>query len=253
MNFLTSLKYRIAPPTAKQIQTSIVSAQDALIKEARTIVAAPTPNDEHADRLMRLGFTSSTQVSERLKQRKEATEKLARIAECEAAAMKYPGFRYVEGEVMDAVCKQYGLLIGGVDRYMGEVPEWAANAIERSGIVKTGWGSMYTWMDLDGQKNTFEPDFYSYEKSEAQDFVDRLNRGSSVARRLYELVRTTDRPLLIAAPKRQMRVNPGERIEGNRIVVRDPIVMIKEGSGYVVLAAWDEEGRDPRILNPASN
>jgi hypothetical protein len=60
--------------------------------------------------------------------------------------------------------------------------------------------------------------------------------------------------LMIAAPQKDMRIDFDERVDENgNIVVQDPIVCLQVNGGYIVLAAWGEEGQDPQVFNVTNN
>ena len=231
--------------SAKRIQRTIRDRQDALVREARSIIddVGAVATDEHADRLRRLGFAGSNAVREQDRLRSNAEKMRTDMERQEEYAMKYPGFRFVAEAVMKAVCAKYKLVIGGVDRYLGDVPEWAAKVVERSGIPTHAY-NVYNVYSVGFFMEAKVNSFLTF--SEAEKYRERYTNVSHFKVR-------HEPNLLIAAPKRLMRIKANEEVRGHRIVRRDPIVMVEVPGGYIVLAAWDEEGRDPRILNAGNN
>lgn len=222
---------------ARTIQRRILSKQDELVREARALANADTSrHDAHLERLRSLGFTNVEEV--RRESNALTRKNLVRqtLEQQEEYALKYPGFRFVATAVMEEVCAQYGLVIGAVDRYLGQVPEWAAKVISESGVMgDLVWRVWYRSSLL-----------HQYESQE--EIPARYLKDPDLT------IRGEHRhALLIAAPRRNMLVRANEEVRNHRIVRKDPIVMIAVPGGYIVLAAWDEEGRDPRILNPANN
>lgn len=233
--------------TAKTIQRSLVRKQEALIAEAKDIIrqAEQAETDEHAQLVEKLGFVSSVEVRKRKEKEEEARKRMAAVKANEEVAMKYPGFRFVSKKVMEDVCKDYGLVLGGIDRYTGTVPKWAAKAIAESGIMKEAEvlmgrtlvrGEHYVHHVFNGEPNDA---YYRHE------FARNPHTFWIEKRMMPEL--------LIAAPKKMMLLRAGEEVRGYQIVKRDPIVCFAVSGGYVVIAAWDEEGRDPRIINTQNN
>jgi hypothetical protein len=239
--------------TAEMIQREIVEKQDALLSDALSIIqkAAAKDASAKASRLKALGFTSTKEVASA--EELEKVEKAAKVVSDadQEAATKYPGFKFISKDVMTEVCAKYGLVLGGVDRYKGEVPDWALAAIERSGVVKKAFEgqrlstrlgmvgdalkSFSVWVDSHsfvGEPTGWARDHYS---KDGYRIVERSN-------------------LLIAAPAKEMVVHPYEKVENGRIIqVKDPIVCVEVSGGYVVLAAWGEEGQDPRVFNSNLN
>lgn len=236
--------------TARTIQRDIVKRQDALLEQSRTIAkkaSKVSDLDEHAQRLVRLGFTHAHELRERSRIIDDSAKYAADTIHADEAARKYPGFRFVSSKVMNDVCKDYGLVITTVDRYLGRVPDFAAKAIENSGIIKSGFEVICQY-SLGG--SAYREGFYDTE-AEAKNSIRHKYVGLNSPR--YSVRPAMSHVLHIAAPSKAVRLNDHEEIVGNRIVKKDPIVMVNVSGGYVVLTAWDEEGRDPRILNPASN
>jgi hypothetical protein len=62
----------------------------------------------------------------------------------------------------------------------------------------------------------------------------------------------------IAAPKNQMIINPGDRVDGVEIKevphVPDPIVLWPiEDNFYLIVTAWGDEASDPLVVNHKMN
>lgn len=230
--------------TAEMIQMEIIDRQDELMKEVYDILRSPQedPDKHKADRLLAMGFSAAQGMAEELKKREKQSNAEKQLAYERKHALKYPGLRFILKEVMESVCAKYGLTIGGTDRYTGSVPNWAIDAIEKTGLVKGTWGYRIE-----------EPHFRSplspcKSKEEAEKRAASARMGGNNWQVAYET------NLLIAAPSDQMIVYQGERAERGIIMpVSDPIVCIKKDGGYIILAAWGEEGSDPRVFNTANN
>jgi hypothetical protein len=231
--------------SAEQIQREILVTQDKVVAEAKALIASASTREKSskAERLKALGFIASKDVAEsdelKAKERAAATIKAAE----EGATLQYPGFKFVSKDVMNTILKKYGLVIAGVERYKGEVPDWALSVIERSGVVKTMYESR--WWCI----NEWVLDYSFDSHKEATDYIDRrLAAGSKQVRRVE-----TRSNLLIAAPAREMIVLRHEEVVEGRIRVKDPIVCVEVPHGYVVVAAWGEEGQDPGVFNANVN
>jgi hypothetical protein len=128
-----------------------------------------------------------------------------------------------------------------VDRYKGEVPDWALTAIVNSGIEVNEY-SVLVHTSVGSYTKVYE------HKQAAEDYANECKMGGN-----WTHVGKRSR-FLIAAPISDMEVRRNERVENGRIVkVEDPIVCVEVSGGYVVLAAWGEEGQDPRVFNSNLN
>lgn len=236
--------------SAKTIQKELVARQKAVLQEARALVAQPAEAPDQAERLLKLGFTQANVVREADQDKRGILE--MRIRMQADMALRYPGFRFVESEVMHAVCEKYKLVIGGVDRYLGDVPEFALRTIEGCGLLSPRY-----WVMQNALKNWFPTQVRVKSYLNEEDAKAAANKHNARIANTWEDSQSVqiapEHLLLIAAPQKLMRLNRNEEVRGNRIVRRDPIVMIEMPEGYLVITAWDEEGRDPRILNASNN
>lgn len=236
----------------------MLSAQEALVKEANDILEKAKDGSEKARKLKEAGFIKAKGV-EVLAMAEEAA---AQKQMFERYSVEYPGLKFIPDKAMDDVCRKYGLVIGEVSRYKGEVPSWALDVIHgNKHLLKKHLRRIPSGERMDGMRVAFGwptkrygvisdsiPN-YSYSRV-------RTDSGKEVTvgtyRRMYEV---TGGELLISAPISQMELREREYISGNRIMVepKDPIVSIKVEGGYIVLAAWGEEGQDTRVFNVNNN
>lgn len=255
--------------SAEEIQTDLSRRTDAALDQAIATLMAPSPVTERAKRLERLGF-SGHKDAEAMRQHDEKV----RLAEAKQAvfrkyAEKYPTLKFVTTEDMREVCRKYGLLLGQIHRYTGDVPDWAMDRIEQCGVPifqysvhvdasevpKDGVSEQYVAREI-GIARRFSMAFglpggyygstvmiHTYNKELAEALVGGWKTN----------IQKTN-TLMIAAPVAQMKLHPSEEVRIGEIVQpKDPIVCFCVPEGYIVITAWDEEGRDPRILNATNN
>jgi hypothetical protein len=273
--------------TAKEIQTEVLTAQQELLQEAERIVRGKSTNEGHVNTLKELGFTGSANV---LGEKMEKANELAELADM--YSFEYPGLKFIPDQVMSEVCRKYGLGIGHVSRYMGEVPAWALAQIkankhhldtieifderkydqelerfkqerfkeaESQGLkeVSVAYGRLVQlWSQKDGHhEGPAGHSTYRFENGQWH-FYSAGTGGylKDYLPRTAGNVRVPD--ITIAAPRNEMRLDRNEQFDedGNIFAVsEDPIVCKKVKGGYIVLAAWGEEGSDPRVFNAGSN
>jgi len=218
--------------TAQQIQLEVLTAQQALLREAQAILSNKSDIENHVSGLDELGFTGASLVITLKMQEAKRIYDLQ-----DQYSFEYPGLKFIPEEALAEVCAKYGLARGHVSRYTGEVPAWALKQIKDNkrhiGTESAEWRStnMYGYL------------FWS--NSITGEVIEQ--------RKSPPAVRQSN--LYIAAPKKDMRVNHNETVDanGNIVAVQDPIVYLKVKGGAIVLAAWNEEGQDEHVFNPASN
>lgn len=163
-----------------------------------------------------------------------------------------------------AGCEKYGLAIGHVSRYLGEVPPCALAQI------KANRHHVPTIEIFDAP--TYERKFRAeLERLVAKDpkaglghMIYRQTMGKSWGSSGMSNPFPTEHGMVmvpglhIAAPIKDMKLEWNERVREDGQIVEapmnmDPIVCIEVKGGYIVLAAWGEEGQDPKVFNAESN
>lgn len=230
--------------TAEQIQREMLSEQQRVLSQAASIAAQAESKRDHAKRLIEMGFEGSADA---LLDQIEAAERNESLAD--QYSFEYPSLKFIPDEVMTAVCKKHGLIIGRVDRYTGEVPEWALRQIQanRRHITYSEMEWVYT-----GWHRVWNPGNAQQEKLAV--WRNPVTGQQRTSEKAPEPIRVSN--LVIAAPREQMRVLEHERVDENMVIQsmpQDPIVCLSVDGGYIVLAAWGEEGQDPRVFNADNN
>lgn len=224
--------------TAKEIQMEMLSAQEALIKEANEVLEAAKRNAKYDDRLEAMGFVGSADALREKQRRAKELDDLR-----DMYSFEYPRLKFIPDSVMGDVCRKYGLAVGHVSRYTGEVPEWALAQIEANkhhiGTETKQFRSMRS--------------FGIWNESSLPGWVDPRS-GSVVYSEECPTYQMSN--LYIAAPIKDMAIRSNERVGANGEIITmslDPIVSLKVKGGYIVLAAWGEEGQDTRVFNESNN
>jgi len=224
--------------TAKQIQSEILTAQEALLDEANKILSDAADVPAYNERLRAMGFSGSAAVSEKKLADAKAVTDLQ-----DMYSFEYPGLKFIPASAMSSICKKYGLAVGHVSMYTGTVPEWALKQIEANRRHIS-------------EENYWERDlvFFNYAYRDGSSPWTNTVTGDTVLSKDKPTDTTSN--LFIAAPKADMAIpSRGEVQEDGTIVFRtdDPIVCLSVKGGYIVLAAWGEEGSDPQVFNANNN
>ncbi len=125
---LTNLKNKFKRKKTMQeviaeIHNDFDTAGEKILADAKAILAEATPDPEKALRLKNLGFTKSApawELEKSLKKKREMQE-LAKLVEY--YQVRYPSYKFITKDVVDAICSKYGLVFADVERYIGDVPE----------------------------------------------------------------------------------------------------------------------------------
>ncbi len=249
------------PITAKVIQQDILSAQQALLVEADGLLNNTSTRLSKAHRLRNVGFALADDVDVIDKSRNASA--LCELNE--RYAMKYPGLKFIPTQVMNSVCAKYGLAIADLTRYTGKVPDWALEQIENNNhLTKKGWKNPFkltravgTRVGRNGKRGTIVHKLDGIMDDIIYVMWDDGTEGRyDCGHTTFKLSNVNDEVRFkIAAPQHQIKLTIWEKFENNQIVSMppDPIVSLEVKGGYIVITAWDEEGRDPRIFNAQNN
>lgn len=211
----------------EQIHNEFFTAGDKLIKAAKAIIAKGVLEASNAPKLIQLGFFQCQEVKKY--QTVEQIRNHGLLAE--EYAQKYPLYKFITRKQVDQICKKYKLLLGSVSLYKGTIPAKSIKEIinfrvEDSDLEETLYG-FFKW-DL------LLP--IGVTRTEETKPTDSKNRAMS-----------------ICAPKTMMNME-GQKIVGNEIVPKDPIVLHPVKGGFFIVAAWGgPEASDELVVNTKLN
>lgn len=229
--------------TAAEIHAAINTTADAIVSEARDLLAQAANEDEAtAVSLGDRGFGAAACVKEAraLREKRAEAERVAGIAE------KYPMHRYISEDGVKSVCEKYGLILGEANKFIGDIP--AKNARE-----------ITAFKYADGN-NVFRVTYWrgNWDSSvivEAKNAEDAITIAKSKAWLGADGHSAGPAPFSVVAPA-SMFDKRDAHLEGHKLVqnVKDPIVLAPlGGGGYIIVTAWGEEAGDPLVVNPKKN
>lgn len=246
------------PKIVQDIHREFLTAGDSLLAKANEILTSLViPNEEKAKRLSNLGFEAVKDVVE-ANQVKNQREQQERIAQAISDFHKeYPNNKFITDEIVQRICKKYGLVMGTTNQYKGFVPEKNLTDIERFYSNHPEDKNQYV-CDYYGnwgvQRTIVTKKIYEYNKNTKEDsqrYGANYNNNN-----IYHIDRTV---LNICAPIRDMNTD-GHKLKDHLLVkdVPDPIVLLPKThsngvEGAIIITAWGDEASDPEIVNQNNN
>lgn len=260
----------------KEIHTEFDTAADEMLAEANIILNIGF-SQQKEDRLAKLGFARSKQAVEVDK----AGEQKKLILQYRQT---YPAHKFVTEEVVKQICEKYGLLLGGVSNFIGEVPEKNLAEIEAFKVKKedyrdtNSWGSgMDSWATsfLQTESRLFRSGIdpfsptWGIDPATPMGFITskprRWGTGSDLAQ-AYSTAMWADyrkkeaekslfheKPLFqICAPENEFNTQGLKKV-GHELVPEDPIVLCPVTGGYLVVTKWGLEASDPSVRDERMN
>ena len=213
------------------IHNEFNTAADTLLERAKeTLDSLDLTGEDKANRLSKFGFKANSDVR-RIEEEQRKAERAKADAETVLHYKKhYPDNKFITREQISIICKKYGLVCGGVEKYTGFVPEKNLQEIEdfkgvrqedmgdepSNRVIGTLWRANTAMSSLDH--------YYAV----AAHAVDKEEKKESA-------------PLQIAAPLKDMKLDSDEYVDSDGMIkkhIPDPVVLQPVNKGYLVLTAW---------------
>jgi hypothetical protein len=241
-----------------KVHDEFANAGELLYQEALKIInSSKLLNEEKVQRLKKLGFTASKEVTdaeEVLTKRKLNEELVQRIAYFKD---RYPLNKFITEDQVKEICGKYGLIYGNISQYTGFIPEIKLRNIEkfklsdrdRPWLYKFG-STWYTWEKLI-EPNMFGPHMGWYEHN-VNYYKPSINAGVPD----NDYTKYGESELIIAAPAKDFNITDKQEIKEFKITnkpIPDPVVLAPVIGGYLIVTAWGDEASDPIVTNEINN
>lgn len=246
-----------------EIHESFFTEVDKLLAEAKISLSLDTDKQSLIDKCQRLkglGFTNTKEVIEaekelsRLKVLKNENEKKSHIIDAiNYFSVKYPQYKFITEESVLKICQKYGLIYGGIERFIGDVPEENLRRIEEFKINEED--GCYLEITRGFRFND------TYTTISHKLYIDGKNSKdrNDLSRLMNTQTNYSECGLEIAAPKSDFNMEGMEvkDFKLSKIEIPDPVVlkpvMFNEKKHYLIVTAWGKEARDIDVINEKSN
>lgn len=228
-----------------EIHDSFNTASDKALEEAKCILA-DIQISKKGELLSELGFTSTKESVKNTEQIKEKQQKENLSKIIQEYSQAYPLYKFITESQVQEICKKYGLVMGDIGRYKGDVPDknlleikafndWKKNIRDEHIEV-----AVYYRDYFDDLKHT------SYRKSE---YHNNSYYNSDCNYRVQE-----ENQYSICAPIKDMNVKRSELKDGWKLQnIPDPVVLYPVYNGYLIVSQWGLEANDPLLVNNIKN
>lgn len=247
----------------EQIHREFYTASDRLLNEANEILASTDNSSlEKGERLMKLGFKNARQSVEAQEAMDIASKRKVLADTIQHFSTYYPSNKFITEEEVAKICRKYSLVMAGVDRYKGFVPE--KNLREIESFKLRAEDELYT-LYYPGMTGMFGSHSRIVDYKEAMIYIGQEAKrshispfeslGSSLIQSdLSPYARKNGLSFQICAPIKDMNTE-GMRLEGYKLEkhIPDPVVLQAVSGGYLIVTAWGDEASDPIIVNGANN
>lgn len=272
--------------TVKEIHDSFYTAGEAAVMEAKRIIETNEESlSNEANRFIKIGFSSAKAVKiyEEFKAKKQVANQT--IEAVQYFAIHYPKYKFITNEDVKKLCEKYGLMEGGCEQYLGEIPEKNLRDIEAFKLRKEDWveksafdDRIFRWFQplpsdyIGGIDPTRTEEtatglmgiIQSKPRQAGRQYADRLMAEYFAfpqiyadAKKIEDKKKETEQPKFrICAPKSDFNTLGYEVREGYKLVY-DPIVLqpvqYNGIKGNLIITAWGDEASDLIVVNEKMN
>jgi hypothetical protein len=233
----------------EEIHFEFDSATERLLSEAKEILANSSGiAKEKAERLKRLGFNSAKPVAE-TKEQEEVEKKSNDLANKIVYFQQfYPSNKFITEQEAERICKKYGLALGPVGRYIGDVPEKNLREIEQFQLRQEDGQPVYNYSrargvfgGLSGYSSSQNIErMYSMVMQQATQYIAEPTEKTMIPEyKICASIKDFDTSM--------MRVEKGYKL------IDDPIVLCPVNGGYLIVSKWGLEADDEALVNEKMN
>jgi hypothetical protein len=242
-----------------EIHEEFDSSTERLLNEAKEILSKNDSSKiEKANRLKRIGFSSSKTVEEAQEQVNAAAKSKELSENIVYFKQHYPFNKFINETEVERICKKYGLLCGEASKYIGEIPEKNLSEIEAFKLRKEDLQVKYSYMGIDdlrsqliwesfrGRQNIFGG---LQSRSYLQQSMPLYQAKSDKREDEYEKPE-----FKICAPVKDFNTEYMSIEDGYKLSnIPDPIVLQPVKGGYLIVSKWGLEGEDKELVNEVLN
>lgn len=227
----------------QQIHDDVYSAQGILLKEAEIILSELESFDnekqERLSKLHELGFKNAQAVADFMKVKSIREQQEKNKQKIEYYSQTYPLHKFIDGNAVDMICKKYKLLLADVDDYTAEIPEEKQNEIINFRVFKRD----LPYSGMEGLRlDVFVFSLMGRPTVPSPADDDKVSKNTKIPASRLKII----------APKSKLNTK-GRRVAGNKLLIKDPIVLQPVENGYLIVTSWGLESSDPIVVNPVNN
>ena len=242
------------------IHNEFDTAGEKLLADAKKILADSTDTGK-AERLKKLGFIQAQPVGRAKKLMEEKANSKAIAERVEYFRTYYPNNKFITKEMVESICKKYGLLCGSIGRYIGDVPlkniaEMEAFTLRQEDMRSyTGLHRHMNSITIQWKMNAFDQNI------SAMGIMGRMGNPyghvsaptAEEANRLASQVYYSKEGFDICAPEKDFDMTRAEKKGFFISEIPDPIVLQPVKGGYLIVSKWGLAASDELAINEGSN
>lgn len=269
----------------EEIHNSFYSEVELLLDSAKNYNNIETTKQgliDKTERLKKLGFKNTKEIQEANNEltrihllKKENEKKQDLFKAINYFSFKYPQYKFITEDSIIKLCEKYNLVYGTVDKYIGTIPDYNLEQLEKFVIDKKDECYVREQMILSkffGTRNEFMC-FISYDEYEQEEtlrlYREEQRKALSVTEQYHQHMigdyfgRTIDSicGLVIVAPLKDFNMAESEiskfKLINKKMEIPDPVVLkpvyFEKKMYFLIITAWGEEAKDPLVYPEKRN
>ncbi len=238
LNIFKSKKRIIA-----EIHNEFDTSSERLLNESKTVIFS---ENEDAVILEYLGFEKAQKVRKR-REEKAALEMSKKTAEkINYYRQHYPFNKFITEKDVEKICKKYGLVMGNVGDYIGDVPKKNIQEMNNFSLRdEDGRKVFHHWIEHTGRG-------YMLGKQTESGRYGYFSNFGFVEDKEQKGFHFENPPFKICASPKEFNMEK-RKIVGFKIEIDDPIVLQPVDGGYLIVTKWGLEASDEAVVNSIEN
>lgn len=224
----------------EEIHDAFNTSSGKALAEANEILANITISAK-GSLLNELGFTSTAEAlrSQEAIREKQEKEELSKIIK--EYNQTYPLYKFITEENVKAICKKYGLVMGEISKYKGDVPE--KNLLE----IK----SFNEWKNNIKAEHSLVYLYFNHSFGEPA----KIRKSDPISYPAGHFSTHEVNTYSICAPIKDMIVDSRTELkDGWKLQnIPDPVVLFPVYKGFLIVSAWGLEAEDSLVINEVNN
>lgn len=248
----------------KEIHHKVLTSGERCLEESKVIQASTTMQDyDLVQKMEARGFGKTKEVIE-----KKAEIEKNRLAIERAKNVQHYGLyytqKYIPVEEMEAICKEYNLIMGADKHYIGSIPTRSQleivnfklrdeDVIYQKGVFKSISSA------VDGNERTLKGTI-EWSEIEKEQYMQETMRGTNLIKDNNRTHYITNKDYFILCAPKEMFELEGVIVDGVQMKevieikeIHDPICLQPVKNGFLVVAVWGEELAIEAMKNPKMN
>lgn len=238
--------------TIEEIHATFDTSGEKILAEAKEILSRPLiDNSKKQERLRNIGFTATKPFADETAFKMARFKAQEQVEAIEYYQLHYPNYKFITEDIVQEICKKYGLLYGEAEKYIGDIPDKNISEIEAFKLREEDYYKEEKYFSI------FEALRPRERRSPLISYGEAVLWAGGIDPFEAKPQKKKSKPAFkICAPQKDFNIQGYEVVDGYKLVY-DPIVIqpvkYKSIIGGLIISKWGLEGQDESLVNEKMN